>query len=105
MIVKLMADDSSAADPLAVPMSDYSRYTVQHIVVTAVDYGICSIDSSGGDYTDEEPGADNYFLFQVLFCSEKASLLVFPPVLNLRAMMPVNLVTSKCACGRVTKLC
>ena len=50
MIVKLMAEESSATDPTTVNMSDYS-----------------SISSSEGDYTDpeaENKTVDDYFLFQ-----------------------------------------
>lgn len=49
MIVKLMAEESSAGDPTKVDMSEYS-----------------SIDSSEGDYTEPEGEnkSDDYFLFQ-----------------------------------------
>ena len=50
MIVKLMAEESSAGDPTKVDMSEYS-----------------SIDSSEGDYTEPEGDnkpVDDYFLFQ-----------------------------------------
>ena len=49
MIVKLMAEESSAGDPTKVDMSEYS-----------------SIDSSEGDYTEPEDNkpVDDYFLFQ-----------------------------------------
>ena len=49
MIVKLMAEESSATDPTTINMSDYS-----------------SISSSEGDYTDPETAAEtgDYFLFQ-----------------------------------------
>ena len=51
MIVKLMAEESSAGDPTKVDMSEYS-----------------SIDSSEGDYTEPEMGdkgeVSDYFLFQ-----------------------------------------
>ena len=48
MIVKLMAEGSSATDPTTINMSDYS-----------------SISSSEGDYTDPETAeAGDYFLFQ-----------------------------------------
>ena len=46
MIVKLMAEESSATDPTTINMSDYS-----------------SISSSEGDYTDTDID-DEYFLFQ-----------------------------------------
>ena len=46
MIVKLMAEESSATDPTTINMSDYS-----------------SISSSEGDYTDIDID-DDYFLFQ-----------------------------------------
>ena len=51
MIVKLMAEESSAGDPTKVDLSEYS-----------------SIDSSEGDYTEPETGGkgevSDYFLFQ-----------------------------------------
>ena len=46
MVVKLMAEESSATDPTTINMSDYS-----------------SISSSEGDYTDIDI-EDDYFLFQ-----------------------------------------
>ena len=46
MIVKLMSEESCAADPTNIPMSDYS-----------------SVESTDGDYTDPDSGEDNYFLF------------------------------------------
>ena len=49
MIVKLMAEESSAGDPTKVDLSEYS-----------------SIDSSEGDYTETEDKGEmnDYFLFQ-----------------------------------------